>query len=194
MPVAKRRATYADVEAVPDTKVAELIEGDLIVSPRPASPHARAASIMGATLISVFDGPPGAGRPGGWWLLFEPELHFGENVLVPDMAGWRHERMAGVPNVAAFTLAPDWLCEVVSPSTGAIDRGRKMALYAHEGMRNMWIVDPITRTIEVYRLEEGRWVVVTAHGGDDRVQAEPFEALVLEPARWWLDVEPYSAA
>jgi Uma2 family endonuclease len=194
MPVAKRRATYADVEAVPDTKVAELIEGDLIVSPRPASPHARAASTLGATLITAFDGPPGAGRPGGWWLLFEPELHFGKNVLVPDMAGWRHERMARVPNVAAFTLAPDWLCEVVSPSTGAIDRGRKMALYAREGVRNMWIVDPITRTIEVYRLEDGRWVVVSAHGGDDPVQAEPFEALVLEPARWWLDVEPYSAA
>jgi Uma2 family endonuclease len=193
MAVAKRRATYADLAAVPDTKVAELIEGDLIVSPRPASPHARAAIVMGTQLSTAFDGPPGAGRPGGWWLLFEPELHFGKNVLVPDLAGWRHERMARVPNVAAFTLAPDWLCEVVSPSTGAVDRGRKMALYAREGVRNMWIVDPITRTIEVYRLENGRWIVVSAHGGDDRVQAEPFEALVLEPARWWLDVEPYSA-
>ena len=192
MPVVKRRATYADLEAVPDTKVAELIEGDLIVSPRPASPHARAATALGAALHAAFDGPPGSGRPGGWWLLFEPELHFDKNVLIPDVAGWRHERMPRVPNVAAFTLAPDWLCEVVSPSTGAVDRGRKMAIYAREGVRNLWIVDPITRTIEVYRLEDGRWIVLSAHGGADRVQAEPFEALTLEPERWWLDVEPYS--
>ena len=144
MPVAKRRATYADLEAVPDTKVAELIEGDLIVSPRPASPHARAATSMGTALYASFDGPPGANRPGGWWLLFEPELHFGRNVLVPDMAGWRQ------------------------------------------------IVDPITRTTEVYRLEDGRWVVVNAYGGSDPIQAEPFQALALEPARWWLDIEPYS--
>src|SRR5262249_7571420 len=147
----------ADLEAVPDTKVAELIDGDLIVSPRPASPHARAAMALGTDLAGCFDGlPSGAGKPGGWWILFEPELHFGADVLVPEMAAWRHERMPKIPNVTAFPLAPDWVSEVISPSTGAIDRGRKMAKYAGAGIHNLWIVDPIMRTLEVYRLEEGR--------------------------------------
>jgi len=106
MPVVKRYATYEDLEEAPDTMVAELIEGDLIVSPRPASPHARSATVLGSDLLGRFDGPPGgAGRPGGWWFLFEPELHFGRNVLVPDVAAWRRESMAVLPNTAAFTLA-----------------------------------------------------------------------------------------
>jgi Uma2 family endonuclease len=191
MPVVKRYATYEDLAAVPDTMVAELIEGDLIVNPRPASPHARAEMVIGHDLANAFDGPPGGGaKPGGWWILPEPELHFGKDVLVPDLAGWRHERMPKIPNVAAFTLAPDWLCEVVSPSTGAIDRGRKMAIYAREGVRHLWMVDPITRTLEVYRLEDGRWVVASTHGGVGPVAAEPFDALTLEPGRWWIDLDP----
>ena len=192
MAIAKRRATYADLEQVPDTKVAELIDGDLFVSPRPASPHGRAQMTLGARLHDAFDGPPGSGRPGGWWLLFEPELHFEKNVLVPDVAGWRHERMARIPNVAAFTLAPDWVCEVTSPSTGALDRARKMPVYAQEGVRHLWIVDPITRTLEIFRLDGGRWIVAGAHGGDDRVRAEPFDAITLELDRLWLEPEPYS--
>ena len=188
MAVAKRYATYEDLEQVPDTKVAELIDGDLIVSPRPASPHARSATVLGADLLGGFDGPPGSpDRPGGWWLLFEPELRFGRDVLVPEIAGWRRERMPALPNVAAFTQAPDWVCEVVSPATGAVDRGRKMRVYGREGVCHLWIVDPLQRTLEVYRLEGGRWVVVSTHGGTDPVVAEPFEAVTLVPARWWLE-------
>jgi Uma2 family endonuclease len=186
--VAKRYATYEDLERVSDTKVAELIDGDLIVSPRPASPHARSATMLGADLLGGFDGPPGSPeRPGGWWLLFEPELHLGRDVLVPDIAGWRRERMPALPNVAAFTQAPDWVCEVVSPATGAVDRGRKMQVYAREGVSHLWIVDPLQRTLEAYRLEGGRWVVASAHGGTDPIVAEPFEAVTLDPARWWLE-------
>jgi Uma2 family endonuclease len=191
MAVVKRYATYEDLEEVPDTKVAELIEGDLVVSPRPASPHARSATVLGSDLVGGFDGPPGgAGKPGGWWFLFEPELHLGGNVLVPDWAGWRRERMPVLPNTAAFTQAPDWVCEVVSPSTGAVDRGRKMTIYAREGVTYLWIVDPIIRTLEVYRLEGERWIVASAHGGSDPVVAEPFEAVTLDLARWWLEPAP----
>ena len=133
MAVVKRYASYEDLEEVPDTQVAELIEGDLVVSPRPASPHARSATVLGADLIGSFDGAPGApSKPGGWWFLFEPELHLGGNVLVPDVAAWRRERMPVLPNTAAFRQAPDWVCEVVSPSTVAVDRGRKMTIYARE--------------------------------------------------------------
>lgn len=122
----KRRATYEDLMQVPDTKVAELIDGDLIVSPRPAVPHTHAASVIGGDLMSGFHGPPGAPpAPGGWWILLEPELHFGDDVLVPDWAGWRRERLPVLPD-AFVTLAPDWVCEVVSPSTARLDRGRKM--------------------------------------------------------------------
>src|SRR5262245_41705129 len=112
---------------VPDTMVAEIIDGELFISPRPASPHAYAASVIFGDAFGMFGRPPGdpAGS-GGWWLLFEPELHLRDDVLVPDIAGWRRQRMPEVPNVAAFTQPPDWVCEVISPSTGTIDRARKM--------------------------------------------------------------------
>jgi Uma2 family endonuclease len=170
--------------------VAELIEGDLIVSPRPASPHARATMALGSSLFGSFDGPPGgSGAAPAWWILFEPELHFGKNVLVPDIAGWRRDRMPRLRNVVAFTQAPDWVCETLSPSTGAIDRGRKMRVYAHEQVGHLWIIDPIARTLEVYRLEGERWIVATTHGGNDPITAEPFDAVTLDPSRWWLEPE-----
>jgi Uma2 family endonuclease len=184
----KRRATYADIVDLPEHLVAEIVDGELYTSPRPASPHALAASAIGSTLFERFHRPPGGGEvPGGWWILFEPELHFGGDVLVPDLAGWRRARMPRLANVTAFTLAPDWVCEVVSPSTGVLDRSRKMRVYARESVSHLWIVDPLTHTLEVYRLESGRWIVASTHGGDDRVSAEPFEAVELDPARWWLE-------
>ena len=184
----RKRATYDDLLKVPDTKVAEIVDGVLYVSPRPASPHASAASGIGSGLWDPFHRPPGErGKPGGWWILFEPELHLAEDVLVPDIAGWRHQRMPSIPNVAAFTLPPDWVCEVASPRTGAFDRARKMPVYAREGVGHLWIVEPLARTIEVYQLEDGRWVVASTHGGDASLRAEPFQEWELEPARWWLE-------
>jgi len=188
MEPARRSATYEDLLNVPEHMVAEIIDGELYASPRPASPHARAASVMGGDLGGPFDRPPGGpGGPGGWWLLIEPELHFGPDVMVPDLAGWRRERMPHIPNVAYFEQAPDWVCEVISPKTGILDRRRKMPIYAREGVSFLWIVDPIIKTLEVYRLEGGRWIVASTHGGDDHVRAEPFEAVELEIARWWLE-------
>ncbi len=167
--------------------VAEIIEGELVATPRPASPHARAASVLAGDLLGSFDGPPGgAERPGGWWILFEPELHLGSDVIVPDVAGWRRDRMPSLPNVAAFVEVPDWVCEVVSETTGAIDRGKKMGIYAREGVAGLWLVDPIARTLEVYRLEQGRWVVVGVHAESDPVRPEPFEAVEIDLSRWWL--------
>jgi Uma2 family endonuclease len=186
MATARRRATYDDLMKVPDTKVAEIIDGELIVSPRPASPHAHASSVMGADLIGGFHGPPGEPGPGGWWILDEPELHFKDDVLVPDLAGWRRERMPAMPNVAAFTDAPDWACEVLSPSTAAIDRHRKMRIYAREGVGYLWLVDPLVRTIEVQRLEDGCWIASGTYTGDAPARLAPFEAVELRPGRWWL--------
>jgi Uma2 family endonuclease len=181
----RRHATYADLVAVPEPLVAELIEGDLYTSPHPAVPHSRVASALGQDLRE-FDQPSGVGgAPGGWWLLDEPELHFHDNVLVPDLAGWRRERLPELPKTAALTLPPDWVCEVVSPATGVLDRSRKMPIYAREQVRYLWLIDPGTRTLEVYRLEGDRWAVASTHGGETSITAEPFDAIALDMRRWW---------
>ncbi|MCW5893777.1 MAG: Uma2 family endonuclease [bacterium] len=161
--------------------VAELLGGELLTSARPAAPHARVATRLGVDLGGRFDGPLG-----GWWFLDEPELHLGEDVLVPDLAAWRIERMPEVPDVAAFTLPPDWLCEVLSPATATIDRTRKLPIYAGEGVSHLWLIDPLARTLEVLRLDAGRWIAAAVHGGSMAVRAEPFAAIALEPGRWWL--------
>lgn len=169
----KRKATYTDLEAVPSSRVAELIAGELYVSPRPAIPH----SVATLELVNELGGPFGRGQggPGGWRLLFEPELHLGEDVLVPDLAGWRRERMPRTPRTAALTLAPDWVCEVLSPSTRKLDRTTKLPVYAREGVRHVWLVDPDTRTLEVLRLEGSQYVPLATHAGKARLRAEPFE-------------------
>ena len=128
-------------------QVAEILDGELFLSPRPASRHARATSLLGSELTGAFDRESGnPAGPGGWWILDEPELHFGSDVVVPDIAGWRRERMPRIPDAPWFDLAPDWLCETLSPSTARIDRTRKLAIYAREGIRHVWLVDPMQRS------------------------------------------------
>jgi Uma2 family endonuclease len=182
-----RRATYDDLLQVPNHRVAEIVDGDLHVSPRPAPRHALAASVLGIDLGQPFH--HGRGGPGGWWILDEPELHLGEDVLVPDLAGWRRTRMPQLPSTAAFTLAPDWVCEVVSPSTERLDRSKKMPAYAHAGVAHLWLVNPSVQTIEVYRLAQGQWLHLATHAGAERVRAEPFDAVELDLAPLWSDGE-----
>jgi len=187
----QRRATYADLEAVPPNKVAELIRGTLHVFPRPAPRHARASSGLGAELTGPFD--HGKGGPGGFWILDEPELHFpdpmapGEiDALVPDLAGWRRERMPELPETAYFALAPDWICEVLSASTEGVDRDEKMPIYAREGVRHAWLVDPIQRTLEVYVLgADRRFGPAVVHRDAARVRVEPFDAVELDLSVLW---------
>jgi Uma2 family endonuclease len=180
---AKPRATYEDLLAVPDHLVAELIAGVLRTSPRPAAKHARAASRLGGDLDGPFD--RGRGGPGGWIILDEPELHLGEDVVVPDLAGWRRTTMPELPDTAAFTVASDWICEVLSPSTAAMDRAEKLPIYARENVSFAWLVDPVARTLEALRLEAGRWVVVGTWRDEATVRVEPFDAIVLELAGLW---------
>ena len=189
MKSARKPVTYDDLRRVPEHLVAEIVDGELFTSPRPATPHAHAAMQLGAMLVGGFDGddPDDAS---GWCFLMEPELHFGADVVVPDLAGWRRTTLSRIPDVAAITVPPDWLCEVLSPSTARLDRVRKMRVYARAGVGYMWILDPIARTLETYRLEDRNWVVIATHAGDDAVRAEPFDAQPLTMRRWWLDPTP----
>jgi len=180
---AKRRATYEDLQAVAPNLIAEIIDGELFTQPRPASLHARAASRLSSGLGGPFD--LGRGGPGGWVLLFEPELHLHGDVIVPDLAGWRRERMPEMPDAAAFELAPDWVCEVLSPGTAATDRVSKMPIFARERVKHVWLVDPLARTLEAYRLEDARWLLLGTWRDDALVRVEPFEAHELQLGELW---------
>jgi Uma2 family endonuclease len=180
---ARRLATYDDLLALPDHVVGELIHGSLDVQPRPSLPHARAASRMGDVLGGPFD--RGFGGPGGWIVLDEPELHLGPHVLVPDLAGWRRERLPEVPETAATDVAPNWVAEILSPSTAAKDRVDKMRLYFEFDVSHVWLVDPTARTLEILRREPSGFVLVGSHRDDAVVRAEPFDAIELQLAWLW---------
>lgn len=184
----RRRATYEDVLAAPRHLVAEIIGGELRLSPRPAGPHALVATMLGGELGQPFH--RGRGGPGGWLILGEPELHLGAEIVVPDLAGWRRERMPAVANVAYFELAPDWLCEVLSPSTEKSDRAEKLAIYAAAGVPHAWLVNPLSRTLEVLRRQDAHWLTIAVHKDDDKVRAEPFDAVELDLAVLWADLAP----
>lgn len=179
----RRPARNEDLAALPANVVGEILADELVASPRPSPQHAAAAMGVSATL-----GPPfhfGDGGPGGWWILPEPEVHLGENVVVPDLAGWRRARVPTLPDSPYLALAPDWVCEILSPSTTRLVRVRKMPVYAAHGVHHLWHIDPTARTLEVYRNDGEHWVLLGTHDSDDEVRAEPFEGLALRLARWW---------
>ena len=178
-----RRATYQDVLDAPTHRVAEVVDGTLYTQPRPAPPHAVASSRLGFDLGGPFD--RGRGGPGGWWIIDEPELHLGEDILVPDLAGWRRERMAELPDTAYFSLAPDWVCEVLSASTRRLDLHGKRPVYAREGVAHLWLVDPADRTLEAFELREGQWVLVASAQDDDPVSIHPFDAVTFGLGDLW---------
>ena len=178
-----QKATYQDLIDLPPQMVGEIIGGELYASPRPAFAHATVASELGSDLIGPFR--RGRGGPGGWWILDEPELHFDEDVLVPDLAGWRRERLPDPQRLTFSTVAPDWACEVLSPRTRRLDRALKMGVYAREGVSWLWLLDPSTRSLEAYRLENGRWSLLGTWFDGDRVRVEPFDAIELDLLPLW---------
>jgi Uma2 family endonuclease len=182
---ARRRATYEDVLAAPPHRVAEVIDGVLYTQARPRTRHARSSTRLGDVLGGPFD--RGVNGPGGWVILFEPELHLGPepDILVPDLAGWRRERMPELHDAPFIALAPDWACEVLSESTEGVDRAEKVPVYAREGVTHVWLVDPLLHTLEVLRLDGGTYRLISTFRGEARVRAEPFDALELELALLW---------
>ena len=177
------RATYQDVLDAPAHRVAEIVEGVLHTHPRPAMPHALASSVLGRRIGNPYHDETGG--PGGWWIIDEPELHLGEDILVPDLAGWRRERMPEYPETAYVTLAPDWVCEVLSASTRRLDLQGKRPVYAREEVRHLWLVDPTDRTLEAFELREGEWVLIAAAKDDDPICIRPFDAVTFSLGDLW---------
>jgi Uma2 family endonuclease len=179
----RKPATYEDLLRLPDDKIGEIVDGDLYASPRPSGPHADSAFELSLDLGEAFQ--RGRGGPGGWRFLFEPELRLDGETLVPDLAGWRRERLPKVPDAPAITLAPDWVCEILSPSTERLDRTKKLPSYARHGVGHAWLINPTTRTLEVYRRAESAWVLLATHADDAIVRAEPFDAIEIDLLRLW---------
>lgn len=180
---AKKDATYEEILALPENLVGEIFSGQLYTHPRPTPRHALAYSGLGGNLWNPFQ--HGRDGPGGWWIIDEPELHLGADILVPDLAGWRRERMPELPETAWFELAPDWVCEILSPSTARTDRVIKMPLYARENVQYLWLVDPDLKTLEVYQLKESHWSLMASLKDDDPVCQLPFDAIEFSLGSLW---------
>jgi Putative restriction endonuclease len=186
---AQRAATYDDLLAVPEHLVAEILFGALVTHPRPAPRHAIVVARLSGVISPPFDF--GVGGPGGWIFMIEPELHLGAHVVVPDVAGWRRERLPQLPGTAWISVAPDWVCEVLSPSTERYDRGEKRLIYAEAGVGHLWHVDPALKMLEVFELRDGKWLLLGTFGDDVEVAAPPFaEAGFSLGLLWPLDPAP----
>jgi Uma2 family endonuclease len=177
---ARRLASWADlVEAPDDGRVWEVLGGSLEAQPRPRPAHSRAQARVAGELSGPFD--QGRGGPGGWWLLIEPDVEFEvHEIVVPDVAGWRRERMSVLPAERPIRTRPDWTCEVLSPSNRRRDRGRKADLYLRAGVPHYWIVDPDERMLEAFEAKAGAWVRLGAWSDGDTLRIPPFEAIELD--------------
>ncbi len=177
---------YEQLLALPENQVGEIIGGQLYTQPRPAGPHAAAKAAISANI-----GPPfhfGRGGPGGWWILPEPEIHFirDTEVAAPDLVGWRRERMPSIPRDHRFEVVPDWVCEILSPSTQQKDRVLKLPLYARYGVAYAWLVDPLAHTLEALELHEGKWLWLGAVREDEPVCFPPFAAVTFPLSDLWV--------
>jgi Uma2 family endonuclease len=188
MPVKQMKSVYDAFLEVPSHKVAQIINGELRVMSRPRPQHAMASSSLGDELVSPFQ--KGRGGPGGWIILDEPELHLDDgDILVPDLAGWRRERMPTLPTTAYFEIIPDLVCEILSPSTAREDRVEKMPIYAHQGVAHLWLIDPEAQTLEVFILQDKHWLLWQTHQKNDTVCAPPFEAVTFVLDVLWPNME-----
>jgi Uma2 family endonuclease len=160
----------------------DLVDGELYSSRRHAGPHTLAASALGGLLVPPFQFA--SDGPGGWWILDEPEIHFGRNVVVPDLAGWQRERMPEIPSNGMFSIVPDWICEVTSPSTGRVDRLMKMPIYRRGDVEYLWLLDPEQQMIEAYHGSGEGWSL-GMYGDQPVARIEPFEAIEIDLTQIW---------
>jgi Uma2 family endonuclease len=186
-PVKKNKTVYDQWLEVADIKIGEIIMGELHVNPRPGPAHANSASELLNQIRDPYQ--KGKGGPGGWVILFEPELHLENDIFVPDIAGWVRERMPEMPQESFFNVTPDWICEVLSPSSAFVDRTKKMPLYDSLGVKYFWLVDPILKTVEVYKNESlqgvSRWFLLNTFSENSKVKAVPFDGIDIDLSYLW---------
>jgi Uma2 family endonuclease len=182
-----RPATYADIEALPPHVTGEILFGVLHSYRRPAPTHAHTVGALQAELGANFGHRKLGSR--GYLFLREPELHLGPHVIVPGIAGWRRERMPKLPGTAFIETSPDWVCEVMSPSTRRKDRTDKLAIYAAFGVGHCWYVDPSLQTLEVFELTGSKWLLTATLKDADPVCAPPFEAHTFALDVLWAEEE-----
>ncbi len=181
--VVSKRATYADIEAAPEHLIAEIIDGELVTQPRPATRHNAAATNLIGELVGPFQ--RGRGGPGGWFFLFENEVKFGDDLLVPDIAAWRTERLTALPETNWISIRPDFVCEVLSASTERRDRNAKRRIYSDAGVPYFWLIDPRRQTLEAFEWAGGEWQTLGNWRADDVVRAAPFDSLAFPLAELW---------
>ncbi|MEM5787457.1 MAG: Uma2 family endonuclease [Syntrophobacteraceae bacterium] len=184
--LAKEKATYEDLYKIPDNLIGEIIDGELIVTPRPSRKHVICTTALGALVTAPYQFGQGNG-PGGWIFAIEPEIGLGEQILVPDLAGWKRERFPVEEDHNWISAAPDWVCEILSPSTFRIDKVKKMPIYAHHGVAHIWLIDPVAMTMDAFGLESGRWVLLGSFAENDKVRAEPFQEIEIHLGTLWLE-------
>ena len=176
---------YEQLAALPEGLTGEILNGQLHTQPRPTGRHGRVAVGLDRRIGRGYD--DGDDGPGGWWIFIEPELHLVRDleVAVPDLAGWRREHMPDIPQDHRFEVVPDWICEILSPSTASKDRAIKMPLYAHHGVAFAWIIDPAARMLEAYERDGDEWRLIAEGVDNDLVSIRPFDALALELRHLW---------
>ncbi len=181
----KTRASYEDLYGIEENAIGQIIDGELIVTPRPSRRHSLAANVLSTEITSSYY-LGGTRGPGGWIILFEPEIKLSEDILVPDLAGWKEDRLPWEEEHNWISVPPDWVCEIISASSVRVDRIKKSSIYAGEGIPYLWLIDPRYRTLETFKLESGRWLVLGTFADDDKVRAEPFQEAEIELGRlWW---------
>ncbi|MFP5212662.1 MAG: Uma2 family endonuclease [Acidobacteriota bacterium] len=176
---ATRKATHDDLYRLPDNMIGEIVSGELIATPRPSRSHALAASLLGGEIIPPYCHGRGGG-PGGWVIILKPEISLGADILVPDLAGWKRENYPANEPHNWISVPPDWICEILSPSTARLDKTRKMSIYAARGVAHLWLLDPTARTLDVFHLDAGRWMVVGLFVDGDKVRTEPFSEIEID--------------
>ena len=182
---AKKKATYEDLYTIADHMIGEIIAGELIATPRPSRRHSSTLARLTSNILPPFE--YGRGGPGGWIILVEPEIALGENILVPDLAGWKRERFPFQEETNWISVAPDWVCEILSPTTLRLDKVKKMPVYAQFGVGHIWLIDPLAMTLDAFRLEAHRWVLLGSYAERDHVRLEPFQEIEIALGDLWLD-------
>lgn len=189
--LAKKKATYEDLYDIPENMTGEIIEGELVVHPRPSRKHILAASALETNLAAPYQFGR-SGGPGGWIILVEPETRLGEHILIPHLAGWRRERFIWEEDQNPISVTPDWVCEILSPSTYRLDKMKKMPIYADRGVGYLWLLDPVAKNLDTYRLELNKWIFLASFYEDDKVRVEPFRKIEIALGDLWPDLKPSS--